>query len=283
MPILNFTIRDKVMNHVSGNPYYVCGNSDYVVQLDMDEEWEFAIFTAIIKWKDSDEIEHRAVREFVGDAFVFPRINDAQYAYIGIYAGDKHTTTSGIVACRQSITSGDPPEEPPTPDVYDQIMELVNQALNRNKPPYIGANKHWYEWDADVGDFVDTGISAEGESGRAGMSPYIGANFHWYVGDPVTQTYFDTGINAKAPDHVGLTSEQSAVLVGIVHSMIGMFDYTTWKTGTAPEMLTALRAIETQFKDAFSEPDIYRDGDILHINGDVSAEKNNTTLEVTNK
>lgn len=250
MPILNFTIRDKVMNHVSGNPYYVCGNSDYVVQLDMDEEWEFAIFTAIIKWKDSDEIEHRAVREFVGDAFVFPRINDAQYAYIGIYAGDKHTTTSGIVACRQSITSGDPPEEPPTPDVYDQIMELVNQALNRNKPPYIGANKHWYEWDADVNDFVDTGIVAEGGG------------------------------------HKGLTRAQAVALVACFKNVRDVFSHVAWKDTTGPIVLpifaNSVDILEELLSDT-EDPDIYQDGDKLYINGNVRAEKNNTTLEVTNK
>lgn len=243
MPILNFTIRDKVMNHVSGNPYYVCGNSDYVVQLDMDEEWEFAIFTAIIKWKDSDEIEHRAVREFVGDAFVFPRINDAQYAYIGIYAGDKHTTTSGIVACRQSITSGDPPEEPPTPDVYDQIMELVNQALNRNKPPYIGANKHWYEWDADVGDFVDTGISA-----------------------------------ASA-----MTNEQKTAFIDVFDKCLIGFRNTLWVVPEAPVIIASIKASRDNLAIQLGITAIYQDGDKLHINGDVSAEKNNTTLEVTNK
>lgn len=37
------------------------------------------------------------------------------------------------------------------------------------KSPYIGANGHWYEWNDEQGQFVDTGVTAEGQQGPQGI------------------------------------------------------------------------------------------------------------------
>ena len=38
MHIINVTVRDKIATYV-GDVYYVCGNSDFVVHFDFDDEW----------------------------------------------------------------------------------------------------------------------------------------------------------------------------------------------------------------------------------------------------
>lgn len=48
----------------------------------------------------------------------------------------------------------------------NEAAEKATQAAGRN--PYIGDNDHWYVWDAEEGEFVDTGISAIGPQGSTG-------------------------------------------------------------------------------------------------------------------
>jgi hypothetical protein len=115
----------------------------------------------------------------------------------------------------------------------NEAADLATAAAGRN--PYIGDNNHWYVWDADEGEFVDTGISAigpqgstgpagpqgpqgetgatgpqgatgatgatgaQGPAGRDGYSPYVGNNGHWYAYDDSTQQYVDTQVTAQGP------------------------------------------------------------------------------------
>lgn len=250
MPILSFKIRDRVITHSNDNPYYVCGNSDYIVKLDMDDEWDYSIFTAVVKWKDSLMNYHAVPIPFCGDSFVLPIVNDANFIEIGLFAGNKRTTTPGIIACRSSITSGDQDIDPPSEDVYARIMELLDSVIASSKSPFIGANKHWYEYDRNTGYFVDTGIVAEGGG------------------------------------HKGLTRAQAAALVICFKNVKDVFSHVAWKDAAGPIVLpifaNSVDILEELLSDA-EDQSVYKDGDILHINGDVNAEKNNTILEVTSK
>ena len=51
-------------------------------------------------------------------------------------------------------------------DAANEAAEKATEAAGRN--PYIGDNNHWFVWDADAGEFVDTGISAIGPQGATG-------------------------------------------------------------------------------------------------------------------
>ena len=44
--------------------------------------------------------------------------------------------------------------------------DLATAAAGRN--PYIGENSHWYVWDGQAGEFVDTGVDATGLKGDTG-------------------------------------------------------------------------------------------------------------------
>ena len=75
-------------------------------------------------------------------------------------------TSSGnlIVACTIPIkitatrAPGIVTVEPATPD---EIVYL-------GRSPYVGENGNWFEWDADTGAYVDTGVSATGPQGEPG-------------------------------------------------------------------------------------------------------------------
>ena len=73
--------------------------------------------------------------------------------------------------------------------------EAATAAAGRS--PYIGANGHWFVWSSEAGDYVDTGVQAQGNDGADGHSPYIGANGHWFAWSSGAWT--DTGVSAQGP------------------------------------------------------------------------------------
>lgn len=54
----------------------------------------------------------------------------------------------------------------------NEAAEKATQAAGRN--PYIGDNDHWYVWDAEEGEFVDTGVAATGPEGDPGAAAGFG-------------------------------------------------------------------------------------------------------------
>ena len=98
---------------------------------------------------------------------------------------------------KQGVSLGDN-TQPPTPDVYSQILaaaskaEQIAQSVRDDADsgafdgppgasPYIGENGNWW-----IGD-KDTGVYSGGEA------PEIGSNGNWYIGGK------DTGVSATGP------------------------------------------------------------------------------------
>lgn len=120
----------------------------------------------------------------------------------GVY-GTKNGTVvlPTIWATLGTIKEGTSPGEntqPPTPDVYSQILaaaskaEQIAQSVRDDADsgafdgppgasPYIGENGNWW-----IGD-KDTGVYSGGEA------PEIGSNGNWYIGGK------DTGVSATGP------------------------------------------------------------------------------------
>ena len=65
------------------------------------------------------------IRTFSGLSATRPVIADAYEIAVGIYAGDIRTTTPARIPCARSITDGSAVHPAPTPDVYEQIIELL--------------------------------------------------------------------------------------------------------------------------------------------------------------
>lgn len=106
---------------------YVCGNTDYRVAFEMDEDWEsIEAKTARFRASDGTVID----TPFTGSTCPFPKIMDTYRVDVGVFAGNLKTSTNAAVECERSAlsTDGHPPD--PVPDVYAQIMEILNQLLD---------------------------------------------------------------------------------------------------------------------------------------------------------
>lgn len=116
-------VQNKIAT-AQGNALYVCGNSDYIIRFSFDDDWDgLEAKTARFEYEGTyqDVV-------FAGNECNVPIISDVYSFNVGVYAGDLRTTTPAYIPARKSILcSGGVPAEP-MPDVYNQIVELVNKA-----------------------------------------------------------------------------------------------------------------------------------------------------------
>lgn len=56
------------------------------------------------------------------------------------------------------------------PDIIDAAERNAERAeAAAQHYPYIGANNHWYVWNVENEQYVDTGVNGEGQDGRDGL------------------------------------------------------------------------------------------------------------------
>lgn len=127
MATIEILIREKIATNLDPRGQtIVCDNSDYVVKFDFDEEWDAfpektARFAYNRRYQDIS---------FKGDKCVMPSIRNASSVEVGVFAGNLHTTTPAVIYANKSIRGcGCAPEGPPY-EIYDHIMESVNEACN---------------------------------------------------------------------------------------------------------------------------------------------------------
>jgi hypothetical protein len=107
----------------------ICGNSDYIVDFVFDSEWDLLpIKTA--RFKVNGEYTDVV---FEGNSCSMPIIYDAKTIWVGVFAGNLSTTSPAIVYCKPSILDGTQVPAPPREDVYNQIIEILNnQTLGKD-------------------------------------------------------------------------------------------------------------------------------------------------------
>ncbi len=100
---------------------YICGNKDFTIGFVFDDEWnEFETKTArFIHGGEHTDIV------FTGAECKVPKILDTKRMEVGVYAGDLYTTTPAMVRCKRSILCKGGLPADPSPDVYAQIMEMM--------------------------------------------------------------------------------------------------------------------------------------------------------------
>lgn len=127
---ININVAEKVAT-VQGAPCIVCGNSDYTVRFTFDEEWDdYEVKTARFVYTSRGALHNTDVL-FEGDTVAAPVLSGVSEVFVGVYAGDLHTTTPARIYCKQSILCGDPVHTEPTPDVYNQLLTLLMDKRGR--------------------------------------------------------------------------------------------------------------------------------------------------------
>lgn len=127
------TITINVTNKVAtaeGNPFIVCGNSDYIIKFVFDAAWKGqGTKTARFTYEqDGEEVFSEVV--FSGDSCNAPVIHNAKKVFVGVYAGDILSTTRCGINCKASILDGEGVEhEEPSEDIYNQIVKIANDAV----------------------------------------------------------------------------------------------------------------------------------------------------------
>lgn len=178
--IIDVTIKDKVAS--CSGARYVCGNSDYVIHFNFDDEWtEFETKTARFKCKKGyfDVV-------FSGDVCAVPVITDTDFFSVGVYAGNIHTTTPASVRVYKSILCGDmdPYVGPPGKDgVGIQSVEQTTTSTEDGGINIVTVTKTDGEASTfEVRNGSRGGVGPAGADGKDGKSAYAYAVEGGYTG-----------------------------------------------------------------------------------------------------
>ena len=118
-------VKNKIAQNLSPDKYIVCGNSDYKIKFLFDEEWnDLIVKTALFTFN-----EQTIPVVFSGNVCDVPVINNTRLLAVGIKSGDLKTTTPVYMNCKISISDISQFIQPPSKDVYDQIIELLNKNM----------------------------------------------------------------------------------------------------------------------------------------------------------
>lgn len=126
MPTIDIIIRNKTASAVNP-PCIVCGNSDCNVKFDFDDEWQahnnkigvFA-YNRCGEWRSENVL-------FEGDTCPVPALHGVRSVWIGVTAGDVRTSTPADVPCRMGATDFSDTEEPPSADIWGQILAKLDE------------------------------------------------------------------------------------------------------------------------------------------------------------
>lgn len=125
--VIEVRVDDKIA-YVVGDPLYVCGNSDYIVNFTFDADWaDHEVKTARFIKNNKEYIDV----VFSGSRCAVPIIENTTHVRIGVYAGNLCTTTAAIVNAQRSILCGSGTPVNPPDDVYFQIMENMDEIIAR--------------------------------------------------------------------------------------------------------------------------------------------------------
>ena len=149
MPTIDIIIRNKTASAVDP-PCIVCGNSDYNVKFDFDDEWQahnnkigvFA-YNRCGEWRSENVL-------FEGDTCPVPALHGVRSVWIGVTAGDVRTSTPADVPCRMGATDFSDTTENPPADIWGQILDKLDAVGTVQRINTV------ISYDGDRGDYVSS-------------------------------------------------------------------------------------------------------------------------------
>ena len=122
---IHINVNGKIATLANVDEYLINGNNDYEVVFSFDGEWDgVSAKTAMFVFG-----RNSVAVPFEGNVCEGVAIEGSTICAIGVFAGEIKTTTGAVVKCIQSIRDIGEVPKPPTPEVYDIIMALLDKAI----------------------------------------------------------------------------------------------------------------------------------------------------------
>ena len=128
MPTIHINVKNRVAT-VNGDDRIINGNSDYSIEFDFDAEWT-DLNNKIGIFAYNDAAAHKWAYQpvmFSGNTCTVPILRDIHCVYVGVTAGNVRVTTPATVQCRLSISDYADTEEPPSADIWGQILAKLDE------------------------------------------------------------------------------------------------------------------------------------------------------------
>ena len=158
MPTIHINVKNRVAT-ANGDSHIINGNSDYNIEFDFDAEWsdlnnKIGIFAypdaAAHKWAYQTVL-------FSGNTCTVPILRDILCVYVGVTAGNVRVTTPAMVQCRLSISDYADTEEPPSADIWGQILAKLDELqteIDEIKAGGVGGTPDWAQNDPNGAGYI---------------------------------------------------------------------------------------------------------------------------------
>lgn len=210
--LIKITISKGIASLVNSEDYLIGKNhKKYKIEFLFDLEWkDFTVKTAkfVVNGKSFYSV-------FDGNVCDVPAFPGGAICKIGVVSGNAltdeeapqmFTTTPAEISVLTSIDdiAGKPAD--PDPNVYDQIMAILNKIMeggvgSGGTTPQLRINTTTNYWEVSYDNgitWISLGVKATGKDGVDGLTPHIGTNGNWWIGEE------DTGVKAEG----GTTAEE---------------------------------------------------------------------------
>ena len=158
MHTIQISVRDKIATQTDGT-VIINGNSDYSIEFDFDSEWT-DLNNKIGIFAYNDAAAHKWAYQtvmFSGNTCTVPILRDIHCVYVGVTAGNVRVTTPAKVQCRLSISDYADTEEPPSADIWGQILAKLDELqteIDEIKAGGVGGTPDWAQNDPDGEGYI---------------------------------------------------------------------------------------------------------------------------------
>lgn len=158
MHTIQISVRDKIATQTDGT-VIINGNSDYNIEFDFDAEWA-DLNNKIGIFAYNDAAAHKWAYQtvlFSGNTCAVPILRDIHCVYIGVKAGNVRVTTPAKVQCRLSISDYADTEEPPSADIWGQILAKLDELqteIDEIKAGGVGGTPDWAQNDPNGAGYI---------------------------------------------------------------------------------------------------------------------------------
>ena len=158
MYTIQISVRDKIATQTDGT-VIINGNSDYSIEFDFDAEWT-DLNNKIGIFAYNDAAAHKWAYQtvmFSGNTCTVPILRDIHCVYVGVTAGNVRVTTPAKVQCRLSISDYADTEEPPSADIWGQILAKLDELqteIDEIKAGGVGGTPDWAQNDPNGAGYI---------------------------------------------------------------------------------------------------------------------------------